>query len=350
LQHGAFYQQFASKLTKAVYDTEALTRVGNRLVALAHHALDMKQTDTVEQIGQLLVNAPLPRRYQSIGHYYQVFCLKRRGAIDQARAGFERLAESPDLPLGFRARALQALGISYSERGNYAEAMPYFSAAAHVASPGYGNDPLTTANAQLITAVYRSIQGDHEESLRILENLRPLVRMLARQHMLPYYMHANSLAVELGEMGRLEEARRLAETAARSPYADLIPEYRETHAEILEKMRRASPSVVGGVAWPQEPTNVVAMPVVARPVAAAQAGAAAPQPGRVIAYHGWQQPRPESTDLFQETFSAADLEHMSIADKQMALLTVIYSDNVTHHTLDHLLLAAGKVTPDASIN
>lgn len=348
--HGAFYQQIASKLTKAVYDTEALTQAGNRLIAMAHHALDMKQTETVEQIGQLLISAPLPRQYQSIGHYYKVFCLKRRGEIDQARAGFERLAESPSLPLSFRARALQALGISYSERGDYAEAMPFFSAASTAASPRYGNDPLTTVNAQLITAVFRSVEGDHESSLQILETLRPLVRMLAPHQSLPYYMHANSLAVELGEFGRLEEARQMAEVAVRSPFADLVPEYRETHAEILSRMRRASPSVVSGVDWPQESNNVVAMPIVARPVGASQVGVTQQQPGRVIAYHGWQQPVPEPADHFQETLTAADLEHMSIADKQTALLTVIYSDNVTHHTLDHLLLAAGKITLDGPVN
>src|ERR1041384_7000384 len=112
--HGAFYQQTVSKLIKAVYDTEAAIWVGNRLIALAHYALDTKQTDRVEQISQLLINAPLPRESQSIGHYYGVFCLKRRGEIEQARAGFQRLAEWPSLPLKFRARAIQALGISYS--------------------------------------------------------------------------------------------------------------------------------------------------------------------------------------------------------------------------------------------
>lgn len=361
--HGAFYQQIASKLTKAVYDTEALTWAGNRLIALADQALDMKQTETVEQISQLLISAPLPREYKSIGHYYRVFSLKRRGEIDQAHAGFQRLAEWPHLPLKFRARALQAFGIIYLERGDYDEAAPFFVQAAHAASPGYGNDLLTTMRAQAMMAVFRSVEGDHASSLRVLENLRPLACLLA-PHQLARYDYANSLAVELGEVGRLEEARQMAALAVRSPYARLNPEYRETHAEILKKMRGASPSVVPGVAWPQPsskvaskvvPTidwpqplsNVVAMPVAARSVAALQVGVAQTQPGRVIAYHGWRQPKPEAADPLQETFTAGDLEHMSIADKQTALLTIIYSDNVTHHTLDHLLSAAGKVMPDA---
>ena len=316
---------------------------------MAHQALDMKQTDAVEQISQILISAPLPREYQSIGHYYRVFCLKRRGEIEPARAGFQRLADWPGLPLKFRARAIHALGISYSERGLYDEAMPFFSAAAQAASPRYGDDLLTTVNAQLITAISMSVAGDHKSSLRLLENLRPLVRMLA-PHQLPRFMYANSLAVELGEVGRLEEARRMTEIAVRSPYANLYSEYRETHAEILEKMRRASPSVVPGVAWPQPSSNVVTMPVAARPLVALQANVAGSPPARVIAYHGWQQPTPEQADALQEIFTSGDLEQMSIADKQMALLNVIYSDNVTHHTLDQLIATAAKVTAKAPAN
>src|SRR5689334_7508287 len=172
--HGAFYQQIALKLTKAVYDTEALSWAGSRLIALADHALDMKQTEAVEQISQLLISAPLPREYQSIGHYYQVFSLKRRGEIDQARAGFQRLAEWPHLPLKFRARALQAYGITHLEKCDYDAAAPFFVQAAQAASPEYGNDLLTTMRAQVMMAVLRSREGDHAGSLRLLENLRPL--------------------------------------------------------------------------------------------------------------------------------------------------------------------------------
>ncbi|MEN3332320.1 MAG: hypothetical protein V7641_1685 [Blastocatellia bacterium] len=340
----AFYQQIAANLIKAVYDTEALTRAGNRLIAMADYALDMQQTDAVEQIAQLLISAPLPREYQSIGHYYRVFSLKRRGEIEPARAGFQRLAEWPGLPLAYRARALHAFGVTYSERGNYDEAVPFFVQAAHAASPKYGSDLLATMRAQLMTAVSRSVAGDHDDSLRLLENLRPLVRLLA-PHQMARYDYANSLAVELNEAGRLEEARHMSEIAVRSPYAKLVPEYRETHAEILEKMRRASPSVVPGVAWPQPSSNVVALPVAARPLLDAQIVGA--PPGRVIAYHGWQRPMPEQADALQEIFTCGDLEQMSIADKQMALLTVIYNDNVTHNTLDQLLAAAGKVTAKA---
>jgi tetratricopeptide (TPR) repeat protein len=355
--HGAFYQQIVAKLIKVVYDTKSVRAAGNRLIAIADQALDLKQTETVDQISQLLANAPLPREYQGIGHYYRVFCLKRRGEIEQARAGFQRLAEAPGLPLKFRARALQALGVSYAERGDFAEAARIFAQAAQAATPRHADDLLTTVNVQSMEVIFRSLAGDHESALRRLETLRPLVHVLSPSQPLTPYIYVNSLAVELGAVGRLEEARRMAEIAMRSPYARVYPEWQETYDEIIVRMRQASPSVIAGVAWPQAPaevavtdsaaTNVVAMPVATRPASTVEADAVPAQPGRVIAYHGWQRCLPEPSEALQESFTDNDLDQMSIADKQRALLDVIYSDRVTHHTLDQLLAAAGRVKADA---
>src|SRR5581483_2936623 len=108
-----------------------------------------------EQIGYLLTHIPLPPLYQRMGDYYHVFCLKRRGETERARAGFQRLADAPDLPLKYRARAIQALGISYSERGHYDVAVPFFVEAAKAASVGHGDDLVTAVNAQLMIGVYQ---------------------------------------------------------------------------------------------------------------------------------------------------------------------------------------------------
>lgn len=355
--HGAFNQQIVAKLIKVVYDTKSLKAAGNRLIAMADHALDLRATETVKQISHILTHAPLPRPYQSLGHYYQVFCLKRRGEIEQARTGFQHLAEAPSLPLKFRARAIQALGTSYRDSGQHDEAVRCFIAAGQAASMKHGSDLLTSVNAQLMIGVTRSTSGDHEGALRHLENMRPLVQMLPPQQLLQRYIYLNSLAVEMGELGRYPEALQLSQIAVRSPYVNFYPEFQETYDEIIARMRRPSPSVIAGVAWPQAPaevavtdsvaTNVVAMPVAARPASTVEANAAPAQPGRVIAYHGWQRCLPEPSEALQESFTDNDLDQMSIADKQRALLDVIYSDRVTHHTLDQLLAAAGRVKADA---
>jgi tetratricopeptide (TPR) repeat protein len=355
--HAAFYQQFVAKLIKAVYDTDAFSGVADRLIAIADQALDLKQTETVEHISHLLTTAPLPPEYQGIGHYYHVFCLKRRGEIEQSRAGFQRLAEAPSLPLKFRARAIQALGASYRDSGQHDEAARFFVEAGQAASMKHGSDLLTMVNAQLMIAVTRSVSGDHEGALLHLENMRGLVRLLAPRQLLPRYLYTNSLAVELAEVGRLEEAKQWAEITARSTYVHLYPEWQETYDEVMAKLRRASPSVVAGIAWPEKPAevappraagNVVILPLAVRPMVAAETVAAPSQPGRVLAYHGWQRSLPEPCDTLQQSFTYNDLDQMSIADKQRALLDVIYSDQVTHHTLDQLLAAAGRVKTDVS--
>jgi hypothetical protein len=165
------------------------------------------------------------------------------------------------------------------------------------------------------------------------------------------------------ELGHGDEALHLASVAVNSPLSKLHPEFRETQAEILEKMRRASPSVIGGIGLPQEPLEANAAPVAASPVAASNVialplaarrvvespGAAPRQPARVIAYSGWQQQAADSADTSQESFTPAELRQLSICDKQKALLTVIFHDDVTHDTLDRLLGCAGKVVPDQTV-
>lgn len=354
-QHRALYQQVASEIIKPLTNTQVFVQIANRLIRIAEQALDLRQTPILEQISQVLMNAPLPRQYQSIGEYYRGFVLKRRGAIKESCGEFERLAESPTLPPTFRTRALQALGAIYFDQGRLDNALYSFSLATRAATRN--GDLLARVNAQWMIAVNKSLDGDHANAMADLEGMVPIVRLLASDRPYYYYNHANSLAVELLELGRQEEALRLSQIALRSPFASYYPEWHETKAEILEKMRRASPSTVAGVAWPKEsdnvavlpvaPNNVLTMPVAARPAVSLDAGAAPSEPARVIAYHGWQQPTPDAPDALPEQFTHEDLNRMSIHDKQAALLDVIYSDDVTHETLDPLLIAAGKVTADA---
>ena len=90
----------------------------------------------------------------------------------------------------------------------------------------------------------------------MIDELMPFIRVLALDRPYLYSSMLNSRALELIELSRGDEALRLASIAVSSPSAKVHPEYRETQAEILEKMRRASPSVVG-VGWPQESAELV---------------------------------------------------------------------------------------------
>jgi tetratricopeptide (TPR) repeat protein len=358
----AFYQQIASKLIKAADEARVWISLANQLITLAEHALDLKQTETLEQISQILTNAPLPRKYRNIGYFYQVFCLKRRGEINGAQANFQQLAESPDLPLNFRARARQVLGAIYLDKGQVNEALRSCAEATRMASTRQGNDPLTMFNAQSLIGICKSINGDHRGALLQFENVLPLVQVLAPSQPLVHYVYINSLAVELSELGRLEEAQRLTEIAVTSPYAAHYPEWHETKLEILGKIQqqRPSPSVVSNSAWPPAPSpqasgfqassNVIALPTTPRPMAGVSASTGQSQSAQIIAYHGWKQVSPKATNGAPEKFTPGDLQQMSIADKQHALLQVIYSEDVTHDQLDRMLDAAGSVITDVSVN
>src|SRR5690242_14827830 len=99
----ALSAQLIADLVKSATRTEQIIGLADRLVRVAESALDLHQTAVVEQISHALLEVPLPRRYQSLADFYRAFALRRRGALAEACAGFERLAESATLPLGFRA-------------------------------------------------------------------------------------------------------------------------------------------------------------------------------------------------------------------------------------------------------
>jgi hypothetical protein len=89
--------------------------------------------------------------------------------------------------------------------------------------------------AQTNVSVIRSLSGDHRAALRILNDLAPLVRSLARRPSVNVFAYHNELAIELGEFGRLEEARAAIAVALNSPFAAGHPEWQETRDELEAK-------------------------------------------------------------------------------------------------------------------
>lgn len=342
--NSALYQQIAAKFIKGTYKTEALTRLANRLIAMADHALDFKQTDQAEQISHILMNAPLPTEYRNIGQYYLACCIKRRGESDAARVRLERLAESPATPLPFRARALQAVGIIHQVAGDFQEALRFYLPATDAASTRHGNDLLTTTYARWMMAAVRGISGDNAGALADLEKLLPIVRLVAPEHPWTLYGYVNSLAVELGEVGRLEEARRASQFALRSAYAPLYPEWHETRDEIAWKSRRASASVVPVPARPAEPDNVITLTPKASPERhdPLLPARAAMQPARVVGYHEWKRVANRLNQSQNQTqpLSRARCQPMTKMEKQATLFRFIYAADTSEEVLDRLLQAA----------
>ncbi|HTG17853.1 MAG TPA: hypothetical protein VK747_21575 [Blastocatellia bacterium] len=242
ISHSTFYQQIISGLISGAYRKQTLSKLGDRLVASAELTYSLRQIDAVQKASGFLLNLPLGEEYQSVGRYYQALCIYQRGASADARILLEQVAEA--LPIRFRARARLAISATYYESGDWQSFLMLSLEASRFAASSDWRDPQTFVQAQRNIAVLKSVDGDHRGALADLERLFPLARALGRLRPYLYYEHLNSLAVELMEAGRLEEARNASRIALASPFACAYPEWRETGAELELRGRRACRSVV----------------------------------------------------------------------------------------------------------
>jgi tetratricopeptide (TPR) repeat protein len=252
--------------------------------------------------------------------------------------------------LKFRARALQGVGACYFEKGLYDEASRFYVQATDAASRRHGNDLLTTTNAQWMMAAVRGIKGDNAGALAELEKLLPIVRLAASEHPWTLYGYVNSLAVELGEVGRIEEAQRASQFALKSAYAPLYPEWRETRDELALKSRRASASVVSVPARPAGPDNVIPLTLKASPAqnTALWPAASVSQPASIVGYHEWKKiaNRLNQSPNQAKTLARFPSQPLTKIQKQAALFKFIYDADTSEDALDRLLQAAEIFEPN----
>jgi hypothetical protein len=109
------------------------------------------------------------------------------------------------------------------------------------------------------SAVVKAKEGYHKQALKDLETLLPLIRYADT---VGYYVYLNSYAVELAEVGRIEEAQNVCQIVLASPYVFAYPEYRETGAEIARRgyKSRSSVPIIQSFLEPEKIQNVLYMP------------------------------------------------------------------------------------------
>jgi tetratricopeptide (TPR) repeat protein len=245
ISHGGLYQVIASSLTRGVYKGQVVRKLGDTLVALAEYSYAFRQVDALEQISWLLVNSPRLREYETIGCYYQALCVQKFGCGDVAEASrsLERVAESAQPR--YRARAMQSLGSNSFHKGDHKSALSFYCEAARFASCNKIYDAYAGLGTHKMIAVISGEDGNHNGAVVLLEELFPLAQSMRRAQPHIYYDYLNSFAVELCAVGRLEQAKKVAENVVASPFAPAYPEWRETLDEIELRGRRASRSTVG---------------------------------------------------------------------------------------------------------
>jgi tetratricopeptide (TPR) repeat protein len=188
---------------------------------------------------RLMLALPLSKDLKSIAQYYQAIGAWKQNKADEARRmlGYIIDEASPH----FQAQGLLTVGATYFGQGEFEIAVPHYLAAARVAGEC---DLQTFATAQKMMAVVRGVYGDHQQALNDLERLFPIVRAIARHCPAFYYEFLNSYAVELGEVGRINEAQNVCAITLASPFAAAYPEFSQTRDELAARRTAATPSII----------------------------------------------------------------------------------------------------------
>jgi len=238
IPNNAFQPILYRVLAGASYTREGLTVLANQLISVVSRALAARQMDAVAGISEVMLGLPIPEQMKAVARYYQGQCAHQSGDFEDAQRIFGKAVE--EVAPEYRGRALHALALTYHDLGQIDAAVPLLVEALKAARE---HDPLTRIYSHWFLAIERSVQGDHKRALADLENLFPLVRAVAGCSG-AFYDYLNSYAVELGEIGRLDEANAALNVALATPFAPAYPNWNRTQAELAAKRRVASPSVV----------------------------------------------------------------------------------------------------------
>ncbi len=249
--------------------------LGNRLIHLAEQARMLRQVDALSELSLILCNFPV-EHYRIIGQYYFALsiCRNGQGNLEHASTIFEKVASNG--PVKYRAEAMLSLAaISWIEQ-QPEEIIRYCLEASMV-----GNFS-TSMQALMGMAVVKSQEGFHLSALNDLEKLYPLFRSASPYY---YFKYLNSYAVELSEVGRLQEAGNVSQLVIDSPFIQYYPEWQETHSEIKRKQykRRSTVSVSIPKSKPTPKAKPVKEPNLARILKF-------PQPKAKELYKGMEMP------------------------------------------------------------
>jgi tetratricopeptide (TPR) repeat protein len=309
-RYGGFYQQLINRAS--------FQELGDRLARQAEIAYWFRQSAIVEEAGLMLSNLPL-KEYQLIGQYYLGWCAYRRG--EDAQSIFENVAENS---ITYKAKGLISLAASEVARNDFDSALNLCQEVTKQTE-----NPSLLLTAARSVAFLKSMEGDHHHALKDLERLAPLARYASP---VAYYNYLNSLAVELAEAGRLEEASNISNIVLASPLAFAYPEWRETGDEIRLKLYRSHSIIsVTQVA----PRNVVSLPERSNKVTESTQ-----QPGKLLSYTDWTNKMVKEPNGNDEL----DFSKMSDKDKLFKIIELSSTEDITDDQLDQILDAVIRIT------
>lgn len=277
------YQGIARSLFDRIRANQTFHEVTARLTSIADHGYLIREAETVGLVSELLLRLPVRRELEGAGYYYQALSLNRPGTDGVSVASvLEGVADNASSE--YRARAMLALGSSSFRIGDQRTAMLYYRETMRIIKRDGVFDPAILYFTTRMTAVVKAAEGDHRGALVDLEKMFPLVRMASAQQPYAYYDYLNTLAVELTEAGRLEEARNASRIALASPFAHAYPEWRETFDEIELRALRPSRSTTAFTREAAEGKNVIALPAPRRDLCVTARAEEPHPPARIIKF------------------------------------------------------------------
>jgi len=238
------YQEIAEEFSNLIHNRVSLAALSNRLTKIADNAHCARRFDIVSDIGDLLLKLAESKHSECVARFYRALAINKGTLGDRTFAGgiLEQISECA--PARYRARVMLALGGNSFAASDYRIAATWYKETMKLLTRERLFDPTTLYFASRMMAVIKSLYGDHRGAVGDLEQMLPLVRMAGLQLPYAYYDYSNTRAVELTEVGRLEDARRAADFALSSKYATAYPEWSETSNAIAQRARRASRNTV----------------------------------------------------------------------------------------------------------
>jgi tetratricopeptide (TPR) repeat protein len=300
-----------------------------QLVESAERFYRLQDFTQQKEIGVFLQQFPSP--FYEIGAYHEAIYLHRQGEFEKAWTLLEYVAEKA--PDRYRAKALLSLGAVEQSRNNFTDSLKYRMEACKLA------DPVTLLQAQSGIAVIQSIGRNHKGALRHFEELAPLARSVGSG---PEYWHyLNSLAVELSEVGRLEEAANISKIIIASPYASFYPEWHDTQGDIAFKLYRGARSMAYFTKI--MPHNVVRIKPSGLP---SQRGAA---PARILNLQDWKKKMPKRANGDEKDQKDQDYKLPSNPTDRDIFLRIMHlasKEGISEKKLWKILEAVEKITEE----
>jgi tetratricopeptide (TPR) repeat protein len=276
--------------------------LGNRIIRQITTAHAFRQVEQVRELARLLVNIPI-KEYQLIAHYYLVWCKCRE--YEYPATTLEKIVEQTQT---YKTKALFSRAAMEVYQGDFEHALYFYSEA-------FKSNPTFSEYIDLSRSIagLKSLEGFHKSALIDLEKLIPFINYAEPRL---YYDFLNSYAVELGEVGRKDEARSVIKHVLDSPFAFAYPEWCET----AEELKPANRSFVVPDPSPPHMGKLLSMPVVEQ---------AKPQrldrPAKIINLQAWKKKMGKDDDD-RYGLTPEQLKEMTPSEKLCYILNSINPD------------------------